>query len=168
MQKTRRSVDVQAGDEPFKLAVSYELRRRMVEVAGDLRRESTPGEDVLWRALRGGALAGRKFRRQQPIGAFVLDFFCAAERLAVEVDGSVHDDPEQAELDAERQTIIESLGIRFVRLADGFVRSDVDAAVATIAASFTEPSGVTIPSPSMGEGRPPAGVREPRTPGDQP
>jgi very-short-patch-repair endonuclease len=140
----------------------------MVEVARDLRRDSTPGEDVLWRALRGRALAGRKFRRQQPIGAFVLDFFCAAERLAVEVDGSVHDDPEQAELDAERQTIIESLGVRFVRLSDSFVRGNVDAAVAIIAASFNESPGTTTPSPSMGEGRPQAGVREPSRSGDQP
>jgi adenine-specific DNA-methyltransferase len=116
--------------------VPREVRRRMVEVARDLRARSTLGEQELWSALRRKQLGGRKFRRQQPVGPFVLDFYCPEERLAVEVDGSIHDDAEQARLDAERQSLIESLGVRFVRLSNAVVLNDLPSALRTIAASF--------------------------------
>jgi Protein of unknown function (DUF559) len=60
--------------------VPEDLRRRMVEVARHLRQEATPSEDILWEALRGNKL-GVRFRRQQPIGPFVIDF-CAPPRTA--------------------------------------------------------------------------------------
>ena len=116
--------------------VPREVRRRMIEVARDLRVRSTLGEQELWSALRRKQLSGRKFRRQQPVGPFVLDFYCPEERLAVEVDGSIHDDAEQARLDAERQSLIESLGVRFVRLSNAVVLNDLPSALRTIAASF--------------------------------
>ena len=106
------------------------VKNRMFEVARDLRRDSTVGERVLWEALRGRRLDGRKFRRQQPLGPFVVDFFCAAERLVVELDGSVHDS--QQDLDAERQALIESTGLRFVRLSNDLVRTDLEAALRAI------------------------------------
>ncbi|MEJ0064477.1 MAG: endonuclease domain-containing protein [Caulobacteraceae bacterium] len=55
-----------------------------------MRKNLTPPEARLWQALRGRALDGLKFRRQHPIGPFILDFYCVSARLAVEVDGSVH------------------------------------------------------------------------------
>ncbi|TAK64530.1 MAG: endonuclease domain-containing protein [Dehalococcoidia bacterium] len=130
----------------------------MLNVAKGFRREPTAGEAVLWDALRGRRLGGRKFRRQQPIGPFVLDFYCPSERLAVEVDGGVHENPEQSRLDAERQRLIESLGIRFVRLRDSVVRQELNAAPA-ISSNFENTSGARSPSPLVGEGRPKAGVR---------
>ena len=81
-------------------------------------------------------LGGRKFRRQQPVGPFVLDFYCPDEGLAVEVDGSIHDDPEQAVLDSERQSLLESLGIRFVRLPNDLVLNDPRAALIRITEAF--------------------------------
>jgi very-short-patch-repair endonuclease len=116
--------------------VPREVRKRMVEVARDLRVRSTLGEQELWSALRRKQLGGRKFRRQQPVGPFVLDFYCSDERLAVEVDGSIHDDPEQALLDAERQGLMESLGIRFVRLPNELVMNDLSTALSKITVAF--------------------------------
>src|SRR3990172_6528086 len=55
-----------------------------------MRKEPTDSEGLLWSALRSRGLAGRKFRRQHPVGPFVLDFYCHEERLAVEIDGTVH------------------------------------------------------------------------------
>ncbi|WP_448542898.1 endonuclease domain-containing protein [Roseiflexus sp.] len=110
----------------------------MTEVARQLRRQATKSEEILWQALRGAKLEGRKFRRQQPIGCFVVDFFCAAERLIVEVDGAVHDS--QQELDRERQRLLESLGLRFLRLSAHAVETDLAGCLKQIEAAFTSPT----------------------------
>lgn len=55
-----------------------------------LRKSSTPAEQKLWGILRRRELAGYKFRRQHPIGPYVVDFYCASGKLVVEVDGDVH------------------------------------------------------------------------------
>jgi very-short-patch-repair endonuclease len=74
-----------------RLEVSESVRRKMVEVARQFRKEATESERILWQALRGKKLDGLKFRRQQPIGLFVVDFYNSAYRLVIEVDGQIHD-----------------------------------------------------------------------------
>jgi len=109
---------------------------RAVRAAKRLRADATPSEQRLWAALRDRNFHGRKFRRQQPMGPFVLDFWCAEERLAVEIDGGVHHDPAQQKLDGERQKMIESLDILFIRLSADLVAKDPKTALAMIAAKF--------------------------------
>ncbi|MCT7959238.1 DUF559 domain-containing protein [Laspinema sp. D1] len=127
--------------------ISPALRKRMTEIARQLRKQQTPSEKILWQAIRGKKLDDRKFRRQQPIGAFVVDFFCAAERLIVEVDGAVHNDPEQKALDTERQFLLESLGLRFVRLSATEVETDLSTCLEQIRQAF---SPLTLPPLSPG------------------
>ena len=86
----------------------------------------------------GRQLEGRRFRRQQPIGRFVVDFFCASERLIVEVDGAIHD--QQREADAERQQILEALGYRVLRVSAELVETEIGVALERIRAAF-ESSG---------------------------
>src|SRR5689334_377387 len=112
--------------------VPEDLRRLMVEVARQFRKEPTRGEAILWESLRARRLDGVKFRRQQPLGAFVVDFFCAECRLIVEVDGSIHDVEAQAEADRQRQEILECLGLRFCRVRTELVEKDLSAALKTI------------------------------------
>ena len=69
-------------------------------------------------------MCGYKFRRQHPISGFVLDFYCPKERLAIEIDGKIHDF--QKEQDRERQMIIESKGIEFLRFSNKDVMHDTD------------------------------------------
>jgi len=95
-----------------------------------LRNSSTASEGLLWAALRNRGLAGRKFGRQHPVGRFVLDFYCHEERLAVEVDGPVHE--LQRGADRERQRMLESVGIRSLRLPAALVEGDLAAALAMI------------------------------------
>lgn len=97
-----------------RLDVSPEIRRRMVEIARQFRKEPTRSEAMLWQALRGKKLDGIKFRRQQPIGNFIVDFYNSVYRLVIEVDGSVH--ASQIELDRERQNILEQLGLNVLRV----------------------------------------------------
>ncbi|NJK38225.1 MAG: endonuclease domain-containing protein, partial [Oscillatoriales cyanobacterium SM2_3_0] len=118
----------------------------MTEVAREFRKEPTPSENILWQALRGRKLEGRKFKRQQPIGAFIVDFFCSAERLIVEVDGIVHES--QQEADQQRQELLESLGLRVVRVASELVETDLDVALAVVRQAFSPHP--LIPSPKSG------------------
>jgi very-short-patch-repair endonuclease len=102
----------------------------MVAVARDFRKVPTRGEALLWSALRGQQLDGVKFRRQQPIGPFVVDFFAPARRLVVEVDGRIHET--QQELDQQRQELLESLGLRFLRIPTEEVERELQCAVAKV------------------------------------
>ncbi|MDE2855884.1 MAG: DUF559 domain-containing protein [Chloroflexota bacterium] len=124
-----------------------ELERRMQAVARKLRKHPTTAEATLWTALRKRQLDGRKFRRQVAIGAFVVDFYCSTERLAVEVDGPIHD--HQIQSDKIRQELIESLGIRFVRLTNDDVENRLEAAIDKIRGAFTPTPN---PSPMKREG----------------
>ncbi len=125
------------------------LREKMTEIARKLRKQQTKSEAILWEALINRKLEGKKFRRQHPIGKFVVDFYCDAERLIVEVDGSIHEQPEQQELDRQRQALLESLGLRFVRLSATQVETDLASSLDTIRGAFLPSSQ---PSPSKGEG----------------
>ncbi len=139
------------------------LARQMVELARRFRKAPTPSETILWQALRGRQLDGRKFRRQQPIGPFVVDFYCPSERLVVEVDGPIHDRPAHAEDDRARQRLLEQLGVRFVRVPSALVEKNLPAALQQIRGAFGQhphppaPSATAhphppAPSPTRGEG----------------
>ncbi|MEH2082207.1 MAG: endonuclease domain-containing protein [Nostoc sp.] len=131
--------------------VSPVLRQKMKEVARQFRKEPTPSEAILWQALRNRKLEGRKFRRQQPIGCFIVDFFCAAERLIVEVDGAIHES--QKILDQQRQELLESLGLRFIRISSDLVETNLSAALEIISHVFILDSPhPPAPSPILGEG----------------
>ncbi|MBL8090670.1 MAG: endonuclease domain-containing protein [Anaerolineales bacterium] len=97
-----------------RLEVSPEMQRKMIEIARQFRKEPTKSENILWQALRGKKLDGHKFRRQQPIGNFIVDFYNSPYRLIIEVDGSVHNN--QVELDQARQEILELIGLNVLRV----------------------------------------------------
>jgi len=67
-----------------------------------LRQKMTLPEVVLWEELRRAKLKGLQFRRQHPIGPYILDFYCSNARLAIEIDGASHDHERQAEHDERR------------------------------------------------------------------
>jgi putative DNA methylase len=142
----------ESADKPDRWQITPQLRERMTEIARHLRKNATKSEDILWQALRNRQLDGKKFKRQVDIGAFVLDFYCAEERLAIEVDGSIH--ALQQDADKERQQLIESLGIRFVRLRAELVETNLAQALKQIQMSFKPKQQTVLPlsSRSVGEG----------------
>ena len=73
-------------------------------------------EAAAWQILRNRGLFGLKFRRQQVIAGFIVDFYCASARLALELDGGVHDDPDQRAYDAARRDALASHAVRVLRL----------------------------------------------------
>jgi len=98
-----------------------------------LRRALTPPEARLWIHLRRRSLDGLKFRRQHPVGVYVLDFYCAEAMLAVEVDGESHAD--RFEYDAQRTRWLESQGIYVIRFSAESVRVNLGAVLDVIAST---------------------------------
>ena len=95
-------------------------------------------EVQLWQALRGGGLDGLRFRRQHPVGPYVLDFYVAAVKLAVEVDGAAHDHPDQVRSDGMRDRWLAERHIRVLRInacdvLDARAREDVLATILAVA-----------------------------------
>ncbi|MEK7518809.1 MAG: endonuclease domain-containing protein [Patescibacteria group bacterium] len=80
-----------------------------------LRNAMPKAEYILWQQLRRKQIAGVTFRRQVSVGKYVVDFYCSARRLAIEVDGETHIGKEAEAYDAERQKYLEDLGIRVIR-----------------------------------------------------
>lgn len=85
-------------------------------LARTLRKVPTHAEKLLWRLLRDRRFAGYKFRRQHPAGPYVLDFYCAAAKLAVELDGDVHGTPARKSSDEVRGAYLTRQGIRVLRV----------------------------------------------------
>ena len=132
-----------------RLEVSPEIRRKMVEIAREFRKEPTKSEAILWEALRGKKLDGIKFRRQQPVGYFVVDFYNSVYRLVVEVDGLIHES--QQEADASRQQILEELGLNVLRIKAEVVEKNLPMTLILIRDRIHQIQN--SPSPFMGEGR---------------
>ena len=99
-----------------------ELRRR----ARQNRRNPTRSEQRLWSALRRRQLAGYKFRRQNPLADSVLDFYCPAVKLAVEVDGGVHDCSRQLTVDRARDARLTAMGITVLHFQTFEVMQNLD------------------------------------------
>jgi very-short-patch-repair endonuclease len=98
----------------------------------ELRNNSTNAEHLLWYQLRGSKVDGRKFRRQHSIGPFIADFYCPEERLAIELDGDIHDEPDRIEYDARRTQYLEDHGIQVLRFRNGQVLADQSVIIAEI------------------------------------
>jgi very-short-patch-repair endonuclease len=92
--------------------------------ARELRSKLTDAEQRLWQALRRRQVAGVKFRRQQPIGDFIVDFVCFERRLIVEVDGGQH--AEQVSYDEQRTQWLEARGYRVLRFWNNDVLADTE------------------------------------------
>ncbi len=111
------------------LAENRELARR-------LRREMTPAERRLWAHLRRNQVEGLHFRRQQVIQGFVVDFYCHAAALIIEVDGGIHAD--QADYDAEREAMLVARGFVIARFRNDEVLLQLDSVLDRIRAICLE------------------------------
>ncbi len=98
--------------------------------AREMRHEPTKAEDILWSYLRDRRLAGYKFRRQHAVDRFILDFYCPASQLAVEVDGPIHE--RTAIEDAERDSVLATYGIRVLRVRNEEIFEDIQAVLTAI------------------------------------
>jgi very-short-patch-repair endonuclease len=101
------------------------MNSERVAFARSLRRQPTSAEAVLWERLRGSRFHGAKFKRQVPFDRYVVDFYCHAAKLAVEIDGKQH--AWFAEYDRGRTEVLERLGVRVLRFGNDEVCGNLDA-----------------------------------------
>jgi very-short-patch-repair endonuclease len=111
------------------------LRQR----ARELRNHSTQAEIILWNYLRGRKLKGYKFNRQKPVHHYIVDFYCTELKLAIEVDGKIHDS--QLEDDFRRQRELESFGVTFLRFKNEEIEKDLHTVLQTITKRISPLSG---------------------------
>jgi very-short-patch-repair endonuclease len=100
------------------------------QFARALRKQATKAEDILWAQLRGSRFEGAKFRRQAPFDRYVVDFYCHAAKLVIELDGAQHE--WFADYDAGRSAVIENFGVRVLRFANAEVCHDLDSVLTRI------------------------------------
>jgi very-short-patch-repair endonuclease len=121
----------------------------LLEFARTMRTFSTDDEKRLWWALRNRRLGGFKFRRQVPIGNYIVDFYCKEQKLAVEADGGQHSEPSHAAYDARRTAYLKAQGIRVIRFWDHHVLKDTEVVRQMIYRALTEGNSTDIrPHPS--------------------
>ena len=119
---------------------------RLLNHARTMRQVPTPAERRLWRALRNRQLHGLRFRRQAPIGPFIVDFFCPECCLIVEVDGATHADPAA---DASRDAWLRSRGLRLVRFWNNDVMGNMEGVLHRIAEACSASAPTPPPTPSL-------------------
>jgi very-short-patch-repair endonuclease len=119
------------------------------EFAKHLRCHMTDSENKLWRHLRAHRLNGEKFRRQQPIGPYIVDFVHFGARLIVEADGGQHND---APRDERRDEWLREQGFTVMRFWNNEIMSNLEGVLTTVMAAVAESPLSPIPSPARGEG----------------
>lgn len=109
------------GDELFKGA-----NPKLFEFSKILRKAQTDAEDIIWQSLRNRKILGFKFRRQHPLGMYIADFYCYEAKLVIEIDGGIHNQPENKEYDENRSIELEELGITVIRFTNEMVSCDLN------------------------------------------
>ena len=111
-------------------------RKAMEVFRWELRKTQTSTEAMLWERLRSSQLEGRKFRRQHSVGVYILDFYCPAERLCIEIDGESHQNSEAIVHDEVRDTTLAQLQIRTLRISNDEVEADIESVLQKIKDCF--------------------------------
>ena len=121
----------------------------LLQKAKELRQKQTPAEQMLWQCLRANQLHGAKFRRQHNIGQYIVDFYCHAAKLVIELDGGIHES--QKDRDSDRDTYLKANGLQVLRFQNEEITQNLPQVLQTI----TNHLFLFLPSPA-GEGQ---GVR---------
>jgi len=100
--------------------------------AAELRKNMTQAEKILWQQLRNRKVRGLKFRRQHPVDIFILDFYCHERKLAIEVDGEIHNLENQREWDENRTFVLNEFGIQILRFSNDDVIDQTERVINSI------------------------------------
>lgn len=98
----------------------------MIGKARELRKNMTKSEQKLWQYIRKKEIMGTRFRRQHPIDRFILDFYCHAAKLVIEVDGEYHNEEDQHQYDEGRAHELKEMGSDIIRFTNDEVESSID------------------------------------------
>jgi very-short-patch-repair endonuclease len=119
--------------------------------AREMRGRMTDAEALLWMLLRNRRIAGAKFRRQHPVGRYILDFYCDEKKLGIELDGGQHG--EATGYDQQRDSWLQTQGIRILRFWNNQMLAETEAVMEAIYQALVESnSDKKVPLPQAGEG----------------
>ncbi len=119
-------------ETPAKLFIPTPVPSQLLQAARALRGTMTDAEQLVWYCLRRKQLDGFRFRRQHPIERFVLDFYCSEVRLAIEIDGGQHNEPDAVVRDKERTDFLSACDIEVLRFWNNEVLTDLEAVLQKI------------------------------------
>jgi very-short-patch-repair endonuclease len=142
-----------------------DVSERQRNRAKQLRQTMTRAETLLWRHIKAIRMDGIGFRRQTPIGNYIVDFVCFAAKLVIELDGESHDFEERQQADRRRDAFLAAEGFRVLRFTNEQVMSNLEGVVAAIreatsAGACGSPPSLTLPHKGGGNGEDGASVTE--------
>ncbi len=105
---------------------------KIYHIARNLRKNKTREEDILWQLLRNRQFMGLKFKRQFPIGNYIVDFVCEEKKLVIEIDGGQHNIPDNVKADKVRTNYINSKGYRVVRFWNNDINQNIEGVYETL------------------------------------
>lgn len=110
--------------------------KELKEFSRNLRNNYTMGEILLWKKLGAGTMMTYSFNRHKPLNWYIVDFYCKPLDLVIEVDGEYHNEPAQRLKGIERQQILESMKLNFLRFSEQQVRKDMEIVLKSIETYF--------------------------------
>ena len=121
-----------------RISMFYGANADTFRAAGILRKNMTLAERILWSKLRDKEIFSTKFRKQHPIGMFIVDFYSHEYKLAIEVDGEVHKDKDQSEYDLGRTAELDKYGIKVIRFTNDQIIYDINSVLTKILEIITK------------------------------
>ncbi len=115
-----------------KFQMYYGSNQNIQSNAKDLRKQETKAEEILWNYLKNRQILGLKFRRQHPIDIFIADFYCHEKRLVIEVDGEIHNTPDNKIYDLSRTDELNNHNIKVIRFTNHQVINNVKEVISEI------------------------------------
>jgi len=123
--------------------------RYVIDLARNLRVNLTPAENILWQKLRNRQLGQFKFRNQHPIYRYILDFYCFECKLAIEIDGDIHEN--KKDYDQDRDNFLKSLGIETMRFTNDEITGNIDKVIENILSKLLFIKNKTSQRPPLGD-----------------
>lgn len=105
---------------------------KIYHIARNLRKNKTKEESILWQLLRNRQFMGLKFKRQFPIGSYIVDFVCEEKKLVIEIDGGQHNIPDNIKADEARTNYINSKGYRVIRFWNNDINQNIQGVYETL------------------------------------
>ena len=117
--------------------ICYNLvMKKNADLARELRKNQTPQEKKVWDMLRNHQIYGYEFRRQYPIGDYIVDFICREKKIIIELDGGQHNEPENIDKDKQRTTFLENKGYTVLRFWNNEVDNNIEGVYEVIKREF--------------------------------
>lgn len=108
------------------------VRKDLLVLAKAQRKTKNPWEAKLWKLLRAKGVRGFKFKRQVPVGSYIVDFCCRKPKLVIEIDGGQHNDPKNIKSDKARSDYLKNEGYKILRFWNNEVQENIDGIFQTI------------------------------------